>query len=128
MRSFLIAAAALAAIAVPTEPSEARRGGHHWQSGHQMGHNMRGHRQWNRHFVRHHRPMHGHFRDHRRFRGHRFVHHGGFRGHPFAHHRRFRSHRSVVFISGGFGWGSGFGWGHGCRTMWFDGWAWRCAW
>ena len=113
MRNLLIAAAALLALVIPTTPAEADRGGRHWRSGPAM--HWQGHRPWNRPVWR------GHWRGHPGFSRPVWGHHPGWR---WQHRPR------VVVIGGGFG--AGFGWGHGfghpCRTLWFDGWGWRCGW
>jgi len=125
MRGFLTVAAALLALAVPASPAEADRGGSHWRSGHH-GQMWRDHRGFRRDFRRHHRDRgwrdHRRFRDDWRWRRHRGIDPWHFRHDPwrFRHHRdfdrwRFRHRRP-------------FGWGHGCRTIWFDGWSWRCGW
>ena len=131
MRNLLIAAAALVALAIPTNPAEADRGGRHWRSGPAM--HWQGHRPWNRPVWR------GHWRGHPGFnrpawrghwRGHPGLNRPGFNhpvwgGHPGW---RWRHHPNVVVIGGGFGSGFGGGFGHPCRTLWFDGWGWRCGW
>ncbi len=112
MRSFLIAAAALAALAFPFEPADADRGSRHWRSA-PPGLHWQGHRPWR-----------GHWRAHPGWNRHVWRGHPGWR---WRHHPG-----SVVIVGGGFGrgFGPGFGhvWGPPCRSLWFDGWGWRCAW
>jgi hypothetical protein len=130
MRKLLIAAAALTALVIPAAPAEADRGRGHWRSG-GPGMHWQGHRQW-RGVGHWNGPV---WRSHMRG-GPRWIRHSwqshpgwawrghhGWRGDPW----QWRHHPRTVVL-GGFGWGSGHGWGHGCRTVWFDGWNWRCGW
>jgi len=125
MRNLLIAAAALTATAFPLSEAQAQMGSHHWRSGGGMhwqgGHfnrgGWRGHAVrpggWNHHAWRGH-PYRGWRGDHRAWRGDGW---------------RWRSPRRVVIVGGWQpGWGYGYGAPYGCRSLWFDGWSWRCGW
>jgi hypothetical protein len=97
MRKLLIAAAALAALAIPASaPAEAS---------HRDG--------WGVSAT-------VHFGSHDRWRGDRWRGHSRWRGGWDDdwrwRDRRWRGHR-----------GRHFGWRNSCRRWWFDGWGWRCA-
>ncbi len=107
MRKLLLGAtAALAAFAVPAAPAEARHAGVET-------------------------AVTIHFANHDRWRGDRmrWREHGVWRGDRWRGHDpwRWRRHPGWRWRSHpGFGWGAT--WRNPCRSLWWDGWGWRCGW